>query len=145
MHLIKIPDVRQATDHGCASACIDALCDFWSRRRPPRDLANHVQGMAPETVESVFRDRGFQVMRGELYTPLLQALTKTGVPVMCAVTIEDCGHWVIVRGVGCGKVYYHDPEVGPTSVRVKDWEEIWEGYSEAGQQYHRWGIAPHLT
>jgi predicted double-glycine peptidase len=143
--LCKVADIRQSTDYGCGAACIDTVCDYWSQPRPRRSMANHVQGMAPEMIEGVLRERGFQVMRGELYTTLLQALTRDGVPVICAISEEDAGHWVVAIGVGRGKVFFHDPEEGQRSMPVGEWEAMWCGHSEAGVSFNRWGIAPHLT
>jgi ABC-type bacteriocin/lantibiotic exporter with double-glycine peptidase domain len=143
--LLKIPDVRQDKAHNCAHACIAAVCDYWNKARPRRDLSNAVQGMAPETVESVLRSLGFLVARGDMFIPLLQGFVRSGVPVLCPITREAEGHWVVVNGVARNRVYYHDPIDGQRSVSFVTWNDVWRDSSDAGRPYQAWGVAPHLT
>ncbi len=144
--LLKLKDLRQQKDHDCGSVCVDVVCDYWGvRSKSASKLANHVQGMAPETVESVLRAIGFQVVRGEMSVGMLQGYMKLQMPVLCPVTWGGAGHWVVVNGVGRGKVYAHCPTDGQCSWPLATWNEMWRDSSDAGRPFVSWGIAPHLT
>lgn len=140
--LLKIPDIRQGTDYDCGAACIDAVCRYWGRRsRGPVSLANPVQGMAPETVAAWLRSLGAKVLSGSLFGVAdLQHFTRAGLPVLCPITAAGGGHWVVVRGVERGRVYYHCPVEGEVSVRAAQWLDQWRDHTDSGHTYDRWGI-----
>lgn len=139
--MISLPDIRQSTDYDCGAAGIDVVCRYYGRRaRGPVKLANPIQGMSPDTVEAVFRSLGFTVLAGRMTVDDLAHLTKTGRPVLCCVTIDTGGHWVVVRGVTRSRVHYHCPLRGPRSTFITDWESNWHDRTTSGHVYDRYGL-----
>lgn len=137
--ILQIPDVRQQSDFDCGAACIEAVLQLGGRT-PPDSLANPVQGMAPDTLEAVLRSVGVRVISGTMCVDDLKHFTRGGRPVICPTDIEG-GHWVIVAGVGRGRVHYHDPDAGMQSVAESKWRSLWCGSTRFGHAFDRWGIA----
>jgi predicted double-glycine peptidase len=141
--ILEIPDIRQDNDHDCGqAAAIAALRYLGITKRIPSGLCNPVQGMAPDTIEAVFRSFGLAVLSGEMREEDLRHLTHTGRPVLCPITTTAGGHWVVVRGVARGKVLYHCPTHGPSSLPMASWLAGWVDSSRAGHTFTRWGICP---
>lgn len=140
--LLDIPDVRQAHDYDCGAAVIDAVSIYFARRRGTLfELANPVQGMAPDTVEAVLRSVGFSVLSGTMTPEDLKHFCNTGRPVLCPVSTHG-GHWVVVRGViGLGLVFIHCPIDGRLQLSADEWAGVWRDVSRSGQLFERWGIA----
>lgn len=140
--LLKIPDVRQATEHDCGAAAIEAVCRFHGvKDRGPARLANAVDGMSPATVEAVLRSLGLAVLSGTMTAGDLRHLADTGRPVLCP-TAHRGGHWVVVRGVARRRVHFHCPIDGPGSLPVATWETLWSDSTRAGHEYASWGVCP---
>lgn len=139
--LLAIPDVRQRDCYDCGDAAVQAAARFHGIADPvgPR-LANAVQGTDPATVEAVCRRLGLSVLSGVMTVADLAHFTRTGRPVLCPVAALG-GHWVVVRGVGRGRVYCHCPTAGPVSSRTAEWVAGWRDTSRSGHDYDRWGIA----
>ena len=140
--LLSIPDIRQQRDYDCGAAALDAVCRYWGKRaRGPVALASPVEGMAPDTVAAWLRSLGARVLAGGLFgVSCLQHYTRSGLPVLCPITLEGVGHWVVVRGVERNKVYYHDPATGPDSMSARAWLDCWRDSTGGGHTYDRWGI-----
>jgi ABC-type bacteriocin/lantibiotic exporter with double-glycine peptidase domain len=140
--LLTIPNVRQAAAHDCGAAAVSAVLQYhglaparWLTR-----LANPVQGMSPDTIEAVLWDALGHVASGTMSVPDLKHFCNTRRPVLCPVTFADgLGHWVVVRGVVRGAVYYHCPTDGPEKMSVAKWEGIWHD-STPGSEYRTFGI-----
>lgn len=144
--MITLPDVRQTRDYDCGAAAVNCvLAHFGQRTRGPVALANVVQGMAPDTVEAYFHSVGLPVVKGNMQLSDLKHFTATGRPVLCPITMPDGeGHWVVVRGVVRGKVFFQDPAAGPRDLRAsgpRSFEAAWESWSASGFAYKCWGIA----
>lgn len=143
MVMLSIPDVRQGDGHSCGDAAIDAaLAALGLRRRPGTKLANAIQGLAPDTVAAVLRASGATVLAGPMVSGIeaLRHFTAAGCPVLCPIA-ERGGHWVVVRGVGRGRVHFHCPIDGPDSRRAAEWLDVWhDSASETGHGFARWGV-----
>lgn len=143
--ILDIPDIRQRADYSCGAACLEAVAQFHGlTARGIRALANPVQGMAPDTVEAWFRGAGLAVLSGSMGVDDLRHLTRSGRPVVCCVS-QAGGHWVVVSGVSRGRVYYHCPTHGASSVPVASWVSRWSDETVRGVTYHQWGICPWPT
>lgn len=142
MIMLTIPDVRQRADYDCGAACVAAVLRALGIKVPVElwDLANPVQGMPPDTVEAVLRGAGVRVVSGQMSAADLQHFTRSGAPVLCPVNSGGEGHWVVVTGVGRGRVHFHDPAAGPTSLRVKEFLPMWQDSHWLGGVYKNWGI-----
>lgn len=149
--LLDVPDHRQQDDYSCGAVALRVLFEYHGVKprlwKPLVDaLPNPVQGMAPDTVESVlYSVFGRPPLRGALGIDDLRHLTRTGRPVLCPITCERDdgsrgGHWVCVRGVGRGRVYVHCPTNGRESYTLTDWDRCWVDESEGGSVYHRFGL-----
>lgn len=140
--MLDIPDVRQQEEYGCGAACLDAVFQFFGvRSTAPKRLSNAVQGMAPDTIEAVLRSGRLDVLSGTMSVTDLQHLTRTGRPVLCCIS-QAGGHWVVVRGVNRGKVYYQCPTYGPSVIPVLSWLAGWSDETVRGHVYRQWGICP---
>ncbi len=144
---IQIPDVRQRDDYDCGPAAIDAgLRAIGSSIRRFPELANPIQGLAPDTVEAVLRAGGLPVLSGTMTIEDLRHLTRSGRPVFCPILRGGCGHWVTVAGIvktrGPARVVFQCPIDGPCRMPVPTWLEQWQDVGRSGQRFYRWGICP---
>lgn len=139
--LLTIPDIRQSSDHDCGAAALSAVLQFHGLQPAKwvKKLANPVQGMAPDTIEAVLWEALGRVTRGTMAVADLRHFCNTRRPVLCPVTFEGEGHWVVVRGVAYNRVEFHDPLRGPGSLTVKKWEEAWHD-STPGSVYRAFGV-----
>jgi predicted double-glycine peptidase len=71
----------------------------------------------------------------------LKAVTACGTPVACLVQSEGTGHWVVVRGVVRGKVYFMDPDCGLSAMPLPKWESVWIDSDRRGTVFRRHGLA----
>ncbi len=141
VYLLKIPDIRQRSDHDCGAAAIEAVCRYYGRKvKGVPNLANPVQGMGPDTVEAVLRSLKFRLVTGTMRVVDLKHYTKIFTPVLCPIA-DMGGHWVVVRGVERQRVHFHCPTRGPTSLPIEQWEEEWTSGTTSGVDFDQWGIA----
>lgn len=140
--LLTIPPVFQKNDHDCGSAALAAVLAYHGLQAASwlKKLANPVQGMAPDTIEAVLWEAFGRVSRGTMTVGDLQHFTNTRRPVLCPVTIDGDGHWVVVRGVAYRKVHLHDPSRGAWSMPIADWREAWQDSTTAGVEYRNFGL-----
>lgn len=136
--VIDTPDLRQEQDHNCGhTAALVALRSVGLDGTG--DLSHPVVGTSPETLVAMLLRGGACVGPGTWTVADLQHFTKSGRPVVCPVATFG-GHWVVVRGVGRGKVHYHCPSFGRESVSFAKWADLWKDLSMSGATYRNWGI-----
>lgn len=93
-----------------------------------QELANPVRGLTDETAEAVVRRLFPRVALGHWGVAELRHFTRLGRPVMVLVTNDaPADHWVVVRGVARGRVYFHCGGVGRSSKPGVDFLRWWEG------------------
>lgn len=144
--LLDVPDVRQESDYDCGRACLKAVFAFWGEAFPKHlsALTNQEQGTHPDTLSAILREsRRFELIDGSMSVDLLRMLTRNGWPVLVVLTPPGKGgHWVVVRGVARGRVYYHCPTHGRCSLPVASWEDAWDDRDRGNVGYWRWGVCP---
>lgn len=139
--LLDVPDIRQRTDYDCGDAAVDSVLRFLGiRTRAGEALANSVDGTHPSSIEAALRRAGLVVQSGTMTPADLQHHTQLGRPVLCPIASHG-GHWVVVRGVARGCVYYQCPTDGPLVKRVAEWCALWRDSTRAAHDFDRWGIA----
>jgi ABC-type bacteriocin/lantibiotic exporter with double-glycine peptidase domain len=138
--LLELPDVRQENGHDCGEAAACCVARFFGTALLTRSLASPEDGTHPSALETVFRRAGFAVQAGTMTLADLKHHVAQGRPVLCCVA-QHGGHWVVVRGVGRGKVYYQCPVDGPLSMRAAEFASQWADVTRAGHEFARWGIA----
>lgn len=143
--LLSVPDIRQRDEHDCGDAALEMVCAFIGVKVPKSlKLANPVQGMALETMEAALRALGLRVNSGHCVLGVadLQHYTRAGLPVLCPITVDSVGHWVVVTGVARKRVHFNDPSWrGPRSLPFGEWLDCWRDYSRPGLTlFDRWGI-----
>jgi predicted double-glycine peptidase len=147
--LLDIPDVRQRSDYDCGRAALRAVFGFWGVTYPKRHagLTNPEQGTHPDTAGAILRDAGFRLIEGSASVDILAAFTRAGWPVLSVMTQAGGGHWVVVRGVSRGRVYYHCPSHGPRSMPAAEFESRWDDRDRGNVGYWRWVCCPwrHVT
>ncbi len=143
--ILELKDIRQHDDYSCGDACVDVVIRFMGIRTcvSVLTMANAVQGVGPETCESLLRRAGLSVLSGAMTVDDLRHLTKSGRPVLCPTSILG-GHWVVVAGVARGKVHFHDPVSGPSTLKIAEWDEKWHDESRSGHAFRKWGICGYL-
>ena len=139
--LLDVPDIRQDSEFDCGAAAVDAVCRYHRiRKTNVKDLTNAVQGLGPDTARAILTGLGLIVLAGPMQVEDLQHLTRTNRPVLCPVNLYG-GHWVVVRGVERGGVYFQCPTQGRLRLSMSKWLDEWVSYSETGHMFHQWGIA----
>lgn len=141
--ILSLPDVRQERDDNCGTAAAEVVRRFYGIRERAADLANPIQGTAPDTLAAVLRSLGLNVLAGQMLGGVadLQHFTRLGYPVVCCVTLNGAGHWVVVAGVARGRVHFHDPLAGPRKLPLSEWLDCWRDTSaETAQPFRSWGI-----
>ena len=144
--MLELNGAMQKGDYDCGAACVDTVIRYYGIRTSVAflDLANPIQGLSPDSIEALCRKAGLSILSGTMTTDDLQHLTKRERPVLCPITTPEGGHWIVVRGVARGRVYFHDPADGPRSLKLADWSAGWRDTSRAGHEYDRWGICAYL-
>ncbi len=138
--VIALSDIRQRTPHGCGIAALEIVWSCLSvRTRHVPD--SPVDGMAPDTLENALWNSGLSVQAGSMDADDLRYHTKRGRPVVCCITHEGDGHWVVVAGVVRGHVRFMCPTSGPSRLPVAEFVACWRDQTRRGAQYTRWGIA----
>jgi predicted double-glycine peptidase len=139
--LLDLPDVRQREDFDCGTAAVETVLRFLGVRAAGRGvLADQVDGTHPSTIEAALRRAGLAVQSGTMTPADLRHHTRQGRPVLCPIAAHG-GHWVVVRGVGRGFVYYSCPAEGAKQVRLSAWLDLWRDSTRAAHDFDRWGIA----
>lgn len=140
--ILDIPDVRQRNGHDCGKAALEAFFLFHgiTPARWLKHLPNPVQGTSPDTVEAVLWSTLGNVCRGTMDSELLRYWTRRGLPVLAPITHPvHGGHWVCVSGVSRGRVHFHCPIDGASTMRLSDWNAAWLDNS-CGSPYIRFGL-----
>jgi predicted double-glycine peptidase len=138
--MLDLPDIRQRDDYDCGSAAVDVVLTFLGVKSKATSLTNAVDGTHPSAIEAALRRVGLHVQSGTMTSADLQHHVKLGRPVVCCVSLHG-GHWVVVRGVSRGRVYFHCPTDGTRSVRLSEWFDIWRDSTRAAHDFDSWGIA----
>jgi len=127
-----LPDLRQTTGYTCGLTCARIIYDFLGVRGKLPAATPH-DGTDPMALESAFRVSGLSVQSGTMDLRDLWHHTRQGRPVVCLVTYQGCGHYVVVGGVERNRVHYQCPEIGPSAEYASEFEKKWQDLS------HRWG------
>jgi len=101
-----------------------------------------LDGTDPRILETVLRVRcGCRVLAGDMEIDDLREQTKLWRPVIALVTLDGCGHYVVVAGVERGRVYFQDPLSGPVAMKIADFAAHWRDESRFRDRFTRWGLA----
>jgi hypothetical protein len=140
MPLLDLPVVLPGKGHQCGDGLFGSITSYWEsvRRRVKCDPWT---GKHPLDLEPEFRRRGYQTFSGQMTVDVLKAVTGMGIPIGCLIQSEGCGHWVGVRGVQRGRVYYMDPDDGNRSLPIAEWEAVWFDRDHHGTEYRNHGLA----
>ncbi len=144
---ITVPTVLQENDYSCGQAVFRSALAFWqvpdSGYLPPADPES---GTHAAEMCDAFSRAGFRVLSGEMDLTVLGNLCNIGRPVACQMLYEpgdeESGHWVLVHGVGYGKVMFMDPLDGPRFLELGEWKARWWDFDHLGFEYRNWGVCP---
>lgn len=141
--VLDVLSVRQREPHDCGRAGARAVCGFLGVRVPADYFpADPMDGIDPGELERRYRGLGLSVVAGNFDLADLRHFTKAGRPVHVPIQADGGGHWVVVKGVGRGKVYVMDPwPDGRQSYATADFLALWSDGTRHGAAYVRWGIA----
>lgn len=104
-------------------------------------FATPQDGADPRQLEAALRRLHLHVLSGEMKVSDLKHFCNDGRPVICLVhwPADRDSHYVVVRGVSRGRVFFHDVEVGPGSCPLREWHRAWAADGRI-ETFRRWGI-----
>lgn len=142
--LLALPDLRQSAGHDCGEVALRCVLSFYGIKAAVR-LATPERGTAPEQLENAMKSIGLRVVSGEMNIGDLKHFCDTKRPVLAVVhwPNEEDSHWLAVRGVSRGKVYYQDPAEGQCKKSIKEFLSSWNAGGRVGP-YKTWGVCGHL-
>ncbi len=142
--MLTLSDIRQKTDYDCGIVAVKILLKALGKRLTPDNekvlATSPIDGTDPRAIEALLRKLGLHVASGEMTWEDLVYFTQTR-PVICLVTYDKVGHWVVAAGLKDRKMYYQDPSSGPRSLGKRKWLEHWKDIDRLGATYRQWGIA----
>jgi hypothetical protein len=142
--MITLSDVRQKSQYDCGIVAVKVLLRALGKRLTPDNIkalsTSPIDGTDPRAIEALLRKLGLHVLSGEMTWNDLVYFTQTR-PVICLITHDGVGHWVVASGIKDGKMHYHDPSNGPLYMGKKKWHETWSDIDRLGAVYRQWGIA----
>jgi ABC-type bacteriocin/lantibiotic exporter with double-glycine peptidase domain len=141
--MITLADMRQKTDYDCGVVAVKVLLKALGKRLTPDNMkhlsTSPVDGTDPRSIESLLRKLGLHVLSGEMTWNDLVYFTQTR-PVICLITLDSIGHWVVASGIKDGRMHYQDPSEGPKNLGKKKWHDVWKDIDRLGAVYRQWGI-----
>lgn len=142
--MLTLSDIRQKTDYDCGIVAVKILLKALGKRLTPDNekvlATSPIDGTDPRAIEALLRKLGLHVVSGEMTWEDLVYFTQTR-PVICLVTYDKVGHWVVAAGLKDRKMYYQDPSSGPRSLGKRKWLERWKDIDRLGATYRQWCIA----
>jgi ABC-type bacteriocin/lantibiotic exporter with double-glycine peptidase domain len=142
--MITLSDMRQKNGYDCGIVAVKVLLKALGKRLTPENeislSTSPIDGTDPRSIESLLRKLGLHVLSGEMSWQDLAYFTQTR-PVICLITLDNVGHWVVASGLKDGKLHYQDPSGGPRSLGKKKWHDVWCDIDRLGAIYRQWGIA----
>jgi ABC-type bacteriocin/lantibiotic exporter with double-glycine peptidase domain len=138
--LLSLPPVIQAGEFDCGDAAARVVLQYHGIKATAR-MATPERGTSPEQIEAAFKRIGMKVVSGEMSIADLRHFCDTLRPVITVIHWpgEADSHYVCVRGVSRGWVYYHDVADGPGKKNVVEFLTAWRAAGRAGV-YRQWGI-----
>jgi ABC-type bacteriocin/lantibiotic exporter with double-glycine peptidase domain len=142
--LLALPMTMQNHAHDCGEAALRCVLSFYGIKAAVR-LATPERGTTPEQLENAMKSIGLRVVSGEMNICDLKHFCDTGRPVLAVVhwPDEEDSHWICIRGVSRGMVYYQDPAEGSRKKPVKEFLNSWYAGGRVGP-YKTWAICGHL-
>jgi ABC-type bacteriocin/lantibiotic exporter with double-glycine peptidase domain len=141
--MITLSDMRQKTEYDCGVVAVKILLKALGKRLTPEGLlslsTSPIDGTDPRSIESMLRKFRLNVLSGEMTWNDLAYFTQTR-PVICLITLDNIGHWVVASGIKDGKMHYQDPTHGAQSLGKRKWLEVWREIDRLGAIYRQWGI-----
>lgn len=137
------PDALQAAEHDCFEGAARCALRFLNVVAPVR-VACEIDGTDPRVAEAALRRIGLCVASGEMTVDDLRHHAECGRPVLLLVHWpgETASHWVVSRGVSRGKVFYHDPDSGRSSLPVDSFLASWQAAdARMSRPFRQWGIS----
>lgn len=140
MAVLSVPGVRQQAEYDCGDAAAMTVIGF-HKVQSNFKLANSQQGTDPVSLETRLRNMGFEVLAGPARVEDLKHFSDTYRPVIVLVHWPDGldSHYIVVRGVSRGYVYFFDPESGNGKLKADEFDKAWVAYGRIGV-YRRWSI-----
>lgn len=142
---MKLPDIRQQSNHDCGLAACRIVARLFRRRWTPELTArlgtNPMDGTDPRAIESTLRHIGWGVISGEMSIEDLRHHTALERPVICLITRGGIGHYVVVGGIDCGRMHVQCPADGPIITSRTKFLTAWQDVDRLGATYHQFGLA----
>lgn len=135
--MLALTEILQKNSHDCGKACATCVLNYHGVPNPAKLVVEPIDGCDPRSLEIFFRKVGFRVLSGEMTLGNLKHFTDLGWPVVAVLK----GHYVVVGGVGRGKVHFMDPAEGLTSDPVTAFLARWFDGDRLGAEYNQFGIA----
>jgi hypothetical protein len=135
--MLKVPILTQKTDHDCGITCVEMILAYFNiNNRGISSLSSIIDGLQVRTIESYFREKGCNVISGNMNIETLRYFIRNKTPV---ITLLD-NHYIIIKGFANRKIIYNDPESGEVYESLAKFKKRWWNISD-GSTLVAWGIA----
>lgn len=102
--------------------------------------ANPMDGVDPRTMEAFFRSLGWPVQSGNMTHEDLRFHCSLNRPVVCLVTYDGYGHWVVVYDVTPRVVRFFCPVVGCVKASSNKFAATWVDTDRGGVKFTGFGV-----
>lgn len=155
---LGVPDYRQSEDYDCGAAAVHAVANYFGvgRGRVEVDYIRELgttetNGTQPRPIIDWLQREGLvTASKPGMTIEDLDRYCASGRPVICSIQWPQAasparqyvaGHYVVVIGVGMGKVIYQDPLAGRQVIDAESFDAHWHDVEPGGVVYDHYGIA----
>jgi ABC-type bacteriocin/lantibiotic exporter with double-glycine peptidase domain len=124
--LLGLPPLIQSGEHDCGDTAARVVLQYHGIKANVR-MATPERGTSPEQIEAAFKRIGMKVVSGEMGVADLRHFCDTLRPVICVVHWPDAAdsHYLVIRGVSRGMIYFHDVADGPGRKNIAEFLTAW--------------------
>ena len=127
--------IQQSFDVSCGAAAMATLMTFYYGEKT--DEQEVIKAMLELGDPEKIRKDGFSLLELKRYAenrgfmtqgfriPDVNKLAKLKVPVITLINTRGYNHFVVLKGLDRGKVFFADPAFGNRSLSIKDFDEQW--------------------
>lgn len=142
--MIELQPIFQRKSFDCGRAVVQTVLTYYGR--DPKETRRRLQvssfdGVHPAGIAAFLRDQGLKVLLGEMTLGDLRWQTRQGRPVIALVQRAESGHYLVVKGVRRGRVFYADPADGAGDEHELAFLGRWHDTDGLGTKYEYFGLS----
>lgn len=138
--MIEFDDPQyQSTGWDCGPACMATVLRYYGKPVPRSNWpTSPIDGTHPFSILPILNRSGLRVLAGSTPIESLTAHVRNLRPAICLVQYTSESHYVVVKGVFRGCVWYFCPVRGICKEKTEDFLSGWWSDGELPKQYHQW-------